>query len=288
MLFVLSNIFVQTFILILLNWHHEPRFFANVITDVAELRELREAVRRSQKMAALGQLSHRVAHDFANALSAITGSLGLINSYAGDDPRIKASLDDAAAGAKNAANLSSQLMAFAHPSPPNTSLIDLAKVVKGISPFLDKTLGPAVELHVTSSGNCKVPVDVAKIEQAIMHIAINALDAMDGKGKMSIDISPMSMQEAQLLLEMTSEADADTHPGFAQLTISDDGRGMDEETQRRLFEPFFTTKKDASRHGGLGMATTYNIIAQHRGHITVTSQPGEGTTIRIYLPLAKS
>ena len=248
--------------------------------DITERRQLEEQLFHSQKMEAIGQLAGGIAHDFNNILSAIIGYGSLMVMKMGQDDPHRQYADQILAAADRAADLTRSLLAFSRKQLINPQPVDLNQIVRRTDRFLHRIIGEDIDLKIPLSKEVlTVNADSGQIEQVLMNLAANSRDAMPSGGTLSI---------------MTEVADLDadfirTHgyggPGrYARLSISDSGAGMDETTRKRLFEPFFTTK-EVGKGTGLGLSIVYGIIKQHNGYINVYSEPGEGTTFNIYLPL---
>ncbi len=261
--------------------------FVAVKRDVTAERVLERQVRQSQKMAAVGQLAHKIAHDFTNILVMILGSAELARRKAGDSIDLQHLLEQIIASVNRITPLTTELMTFAHPADLRTVKVRLRRAIDGISELLRKAMPQSVKLTVEASDDVgKVEVDESQISQAILHIAINAAEAMPNGGTLTIATTRVDFSEGRDPL-MAGVADASVNAvGYGVITIADTGVGMSEETMTHIFEPFFSTKKD-DRNAGLGLSTVYRIVTQHKGHITVDSTPGVGSTFRIYLPLAE-
>jgi PAS domain S-box-containing protein len=233
--------------------------------DVTDQRLLQEQLLHAQKLESVGRLAGGVAHDFNNLLSAIGGySEFLMASFDHDDPRRSDALEIVRASDRAAA-LTSQLLAFSRHQVLLAEILDLGEVVEELERLISGLLGDDVELSTSVTPGCRVRADGGQIEQVITNLVLNARDAMPSGGKVELGV--------QLL-------DAEV-----ELTVRDTGVGMDAETINLIFEPFFTTK-EAGKGAGLGLATVYGIVKQSGGGISVTSEPGEGSTFRIVLPLS--
>lgn len=240
--------------------------------DVTLERMLENQVRQSQKMAAVGQLASKVAHDFTNVLSVILGNARLARNKLSDRPEVFQYLDDVVTAANNITTLTAELISFAHPSKVNLKSMKLDKIVRGVGKILEKALPVNIaKVFELEEDSVRALVDASMIEQVIVHIAINAAESMPNGGT--------------LVIRTESGKNDYCEDGFVMMTISDTGCGMDGEILQRIFEPFFTTKK-TNGNTGLGLSTVYRIIEQHAGRIAVESIPGEGTTFRIFLPVA--
>ncbi|MBS7539582.1 PAS domain S-box protein [Ancylobacter lacus] len=244
------------------------------------LRQAEETLRHAQKMETVGQLTGGIAHDFNNLLQIVTGNLEIIARNLPEEPaRLRRSLDNAMTGARRAATLTQRLLAFARQQPLAPKKVDANRLVAGMSELLHRTLGETIEIEtVQASGLWPVEADPNQLENAILNLAINARDAMPEGGKLTIETSNA----------MIDGAYAGRHPEVPQgqyvvVCVSDTGSGMDEATLNRAFEPFFTTK-EVGRGTGLGLSMVYGFVKQSGGHVKIYSEPGHGSTVKIYLP----
>lgn len=249
--------------------------------DVTESHELQERLRRSQRMEAVGTLAGGVAHDFNNLLTAIAGYTELITSGVTDDSPARHYALQIADAVQRASRLTRQLLAFARRQPARPQVVDLNQVVRGMEELLSRLIRQNVELQLRLAPDLgATTIDPAQAEQVIMNLVVNARDAMPEGGALTTATTNATLTDE----DMTGLFDA--RPGsYVTLTVSDTGVGMDEETQARIFEPFFTTKAETG-NTGLGLATVYGIVRQNGGVISVYSEPGEGTSVRVYLPRA--
>jgi two-component system, cell cycle sensor histidine kinase and response regulator CckA len=233
--------------------------------DVTDQRLLQQQLLHAQKLESVGRLAGGVAHDFNNLLTAIGGySEFLVASFDDDDPRRSDALEIVRASDRAAA-LTSQLLAFSSHQVLLAEFLDLGEVVEELERLISGLLGDDVELSTSVTPGCRVRADGGQIEQVITNLVLNARDAMPSGGKVELVVNRVDTE--------------------VELTVRDTGVGMDAETISLIFEPFFTTK-DAGKGAGLGLATVYGIIKQSGGGISVTSEPGEGSTFRIVLPLS--
>lgn len=260
--------------------------YVAVKRDVTQERELEGQIRQSQKMAAIGQLAHRIAHDFTNVLVMILGNAQLARAKAQTDSELVQYIDEVIASANRVSALTAELLAFAHPAPLISKVVKLRVALSGIGEILNRTIGREVELSInTEEAICKVNIDVAQIEQAIVHLVINACDAMPKGGKLSVFAGPADLTpEEEILIQIGVTEENRCASGFAVISVSDTGFGMTQEVATRAFEPFFSTKK-TKENAGLGLSTVYAIVKQHNGHVTIDSQPGHGTVVKIFLPV---
>ena len=244
-----------------------------------ERRELAEqALRQSQKMEAVGQLTGGVAHDFNNLLTIIIGNIGIAKRGV-VEARAERALDNALVGAERAAQLTQRLLAFSRRQPLNPRVLDVNKLILSISDLLTRTLGENIKLEtISGAGLWKVEADASEMESTLLNLALNARDAMPEGGKLTIETSNAYLDD-----EFCRQQEELTPGQYILIAISDSGSGMSAETIDRAFEPFFTTK-EAGKGTGLGLSQVYGFMKQSNGHVKIYSEPGEGTTIKLYLP----
>jgi PAS domain S-box-containing protein len=252
-----------------------------LVEDITDVRQTEEQLRQAQKMEAIGRLAGGIAHDFNNLLTAILGYTELVLETLGPNHASNADMLEIQAAGQSAANLTHQLLAFSRRQILQPQTIDLTDVIRRVESLLRRIIGEDVTLHLKlASPLAPVTVDPGQVEQVVMNLAVNARDAMPDGGRLTIETSVIELDETYLVQHRG--ASAGTH---VMLAVSDTGVGMDEATQKRLFEPFFTTK-EPGKGTGLGLATVYGIIKQSQGSIWVYSEPGTGSTFKIYLPIA--
>jgi PAS domain S-box-containing protein len=245
--------------------------------DVTERRRLEEQFLQSQKMEAVGRLAGGVAHDFNNLLTVINGYADILVEDLGDRPDCAAHARAILTAGERAAALTQQLLAFGRKQIVTTRLLDLNAVVAHAGELLGRLIGEDVLLDLDlPPGLGRVRADPTQLEQMLLHLAVNARDAMPRGGRLSVATREMTPAEG------AARGCAGRH---VLLTVADTGHGMTAEVRRHLFEPFFTTK-EAGKGTGLGLATVYAIVQQAGGHIEVESAAGDGTTFRIFLPCA--
>jgi len=264
--------------------------FAKVTRDVTErhasdqrLKEAQEQLAASQKMEAVGQLSGGIAHDFNNLLMIVMGNLESAQRVVRDAgvvlPKLDRAIANATRGAQRAAALTSRLLAFSRRQPLNPKPLDLNKFVVGSADFIRRSLGETIEIEtVGAAGLWEVEVDANHLEVALVNLAINARDAMPEGGKLTIEAANTFLDQEYC------RRNPEAHRGqYVLLSVSDTGCGMAPEVLSRAFEPFFTTK-EIGQGTGLGLSQVYGFVKQSLGHIKVYSEPGEGTSVKIYLP----
>jgi len=256
----------------------KERTFELFAEDVTERHALEQQLQQSQKMEAVGRLAGGIAHDFNNLLMVISGYSEFLLDRLGPEPELRAPAQEIASAAGRASTLTRQLLAFSRKQMLAPKILDLNGVVTENLKMLTRMIGEDIELvMIPASGLGAVRADAGQIEQVIMNLAVNARDAMPSGGKLTIETSNVSLDDEHARVQ------APLKPGnYVMLAISDTGAGMDSETQSHIFEPFFTTK--GPKGTGLGLSTVYGIVKQSGGYIWVNSEPGKGTTFKIYLP----
>lgn len=255
---------------------------AYALSDVTESRRIEQQLRQSQKMDAIGQLTGGVAHDFNNMLTVITGTIDILADAVADKPDIHAIAKLISEAADRGAELTGQLLAFARKQPLQPRKTSVNDVVTEAAKLLRPTLGENIEVEWRLDARAwPALVDPAQLSTAIVNLAVNARDAMEGGGKLILETANVYLD--QDYADAHSEVAAGPYVMFA---VSDSGPGIPPEIRDKVFEPFFTTK-DVGKGTGLGLSMVYGFVKQSGGHIKLYSEQGQGTTFKIYLPRAE-
>jgi PAS domain S-box-containing protein len=254
-----------------------------IARDITAQKRAEEQLRQAQKMEAVGRLAGGVAHDFNNILGIIAACGELLRSRVDSNPESQQFLDNLRKATERGASLTRQLLAFSRKQPVQPRILDLNERLKEVSKLVRPLVGDDVQMTILPSSEAAIiEADPSQLDQIILNLAVNARDAMPKGGRLILETSAKDFDQAF----------AEQHPPmtagkYVMLAVSDNGLGMDQATVSRVFEPFFTTK-EIGKGTGLGLATVYGIVQQSRGHIWVYSEPGRGTTFKIYLPSADS
>ena len=247
--------------------------------EAIEREQIEAALRQSQKMEAVGKLTGGVAHDFNNLLQVIGGNLQLLTKDVAGNEKGERRLRNALAGVSRGSKLAAQLLAFGRRQPLAPKVVNLGRFVRSLDDLLRRALGDGIEIEtVVTGGLWNSLVDPTQVENALLNLAINARDAMNGHGRLTIEAGNALLDDAYAIQNPDVKAGQ-----YVMLAVSDTGCGIPADIMEHVFEPFFTTKPEG-QGTGLGLSMVYGFVKQSDGHIKIYSEPGQGTTVRIYLP----
>jgi signal transduction histidine kinase len=251
-----------------------------LLAEIAERERTEAALRQAQKMEAIGQLTGGIAHDFNNLLTAITGNLDLLQRrLEAGNTDVKRFAAGALAGAIRAAGLTQRLLAFARRQPLSPAMVDVNQLVSGLEDIVRRTVGESIRVRTCLSERLwRTWCDTSQLETALINLVVNARDAMPDSGSITIETG-----NAELDQSYVADHDGVTPGQYVCVAVSDTGEGMPPEVMARAFDPFFTTKP-IGQGTGLGLSMIYGFAKQSGGHVALYSEPGQGTTVRIYLP----
>jgi len=250
-----------------------------VLYDITEYKRLEDQLRQAQKMEAVGQLAGGVAHDFNNLLMVMEAHIDRIRDRLTPDDALYADAVEVHNAVHRASMLTSQLLAFSRKQLLQPRVLDVSSVLNSVAKMLARLLPENIELKIVIQPElARVKVDQSQLEQALVNLAVNARDAMPDGGTLTIEAGSTQFDEAQAWRHSSIQPGA-----YVMLAVTDSGSGMDSETQARIFEPFFTTK-GPGKGTGLGLPMVYGVIKQSGGAISVYSEPGKGTTFKVFLP----
>ena len=254
---------------------------ARVIAEIGERRQAEAKLAQSQKMETVGKLTGGVAHDFNNLLQVVSGNLTLLAKDVAGDERAQRRIANAMAGVNRGAKLASQLLAFGRRQALEPKVVNVSRFVQGMDDMLRRAIGEAIEVEtIVAGGLWNTFIDPAQIENALLNLAINARDAMAGRGKLTIELSNAHLDDTY------ARTHDEVTPGqYVLLAVTDTGSGMPADIIDKVFEPFFSTKAEG-KGSGLGLSMVYGFVKQSGGHVKIYSEVGHGTTIKLYLPRA--
>ncbi len=258
-----------------------PTHFIAIKQDITEQRRLQQQLLQAQKMETIGQLAGGIAHDFNNLLQAISGFTGIILQDMDESDPHRLDMLEIERAAERATGLTRQLLAFSRRQMLEPADVDLNALVQGTEKMLRRLIGEDIQLALDlKPGLDPVRADAGQIEQILMNLTVNARDAMGAGGRLTIQTDEIVLLKEDTLLDPEMR-----HGRFAVLAVSDTGQGMTQDVLERIFDPFFSTK-GPGRGTGLGLSVVYGIVQQHDGMIRVYSEPGQGSTFRLYLPIS--
>lgn len=250
-----------------------------IVIDITEHRRRDEQLHHAQKMEAVGQLTGGVAHDFNNLLTVILGNAEMLREALPADSRLKRLADMTARAAERGAELTRRLLAFSRKQALQPKLVDVCLLVRQMESLLRRALGEQVEIALVLAHDLWLTkIDPAQLEAAILNLAVNARDAMPDGGKLTIEVANVEIDA-----DYASRNEGVAPGCYVMIAVSDTGTGMSPEVAVRAFDPFFTTK-EVGKGSGLGLSMVYGFIKQSSGHVKVYSEPGHGTTVKLYLP----
>ncbi len=266
------------------------------VQDVTELRSterqndlLQRQLRQSQRLEAIGQMTGGIAHDFNNLLTVILGNAEVFERNLPKDTPLHELAEITRMAAERGAELTKRLLAFARRQPLDPKSVDINALISGMHRLLNRALGEPIQIEtVCGAGLWRGMVDTAQLESALLNLSVNARDAMPEGGILTIETKNVELDDTYVVDQSHgAPADANIVPGqYIMIAVSDKGHGMDEETRMRAFDPFFTTK-DVGKGSGLGLSMVYGFVRQSNGHVRIYSEPGQGTTIKLYIPRAE-
>ena len=250
-----------------------------VINDLTDRLSLEAQFRHAQKMEALGRLAGGIAHDFNNVLMGILGYAEMVAADARDSKVEERDADQVVAATRRAIDLARRLTSFARREAARTEIFDVGELVDEVVPLLRRLAPESIGIETQKAPNQFVRADRSELEQALINLAVNAIDAMPGGGRLTIDVEPIQLDAEHAATHVGEK------PGpHVMIAVSDTGQGMDEATRARIFEPFYTTKP-VGEGTGLGLAMVFGAVERAGGRVWVYSEPGRGSTFKVYLPV---
>ncbi len=258
-----------------------PRWLRGIMVDVSKYKQAEEALRRSQKMEAIGLLTGGVAHDFNNLLNVILSHAELLEEVAPANPDVSKSVEAMVKSVQRGANLTRKLLSFSRTQPQATKRVSVNAFIEGMKGLIAKSLTPAIRVKAVLAADAwAVDLDPGDLEDAVLNLALNARDAMPRGGSLIIETANKTIDEVYVERNPGSRAG-----DFVMLSVSDTGTGMTPEVRDKAFEPFFTTK-GADKGTGLGLSMVYGFVQRSGGHAKIYSEEGQGTAVHLYLPRA--
>ena len=278
-----SLIWVNITVSLVRDLQGSPVYFISVVEDISEHKKLEEQLFQAQKMEAIGQLAGGIAHDFNNLLTAVIGYGNLLKAEVTGDDQASSYVNQILSAAERAAVLTNELLTFSRKQIISSQPVDLNTTIIEVEKLLSRIIGEDIELTtILTDKDLTIMADGTQIEQVLLNLATNARDAMPDGGTIIISTDRVELGMGFI------KAHGYGKPGpYTLIAFEDTGTGMDERTKERIFEPFFTTK-EVGKGTGLGLAMVYGIIKQHEGYINAYSEPGKGTTFKIFLPLIQA
>ncbi len=259
------------------------RSYQGTVTDLTDRRRLEEQLLQAQKMEAIGRFAGGVAHDFNNLLTVITGYAEMIANDMPSGSRPGADMQEILTATARAATMTKQLLAFSRKQVLQLRVADLGGIIRAVSPMLQRLIGEDVQLRLRLTADpLPIEADETQLQQVMLNLATNARDAMPSGGSLTLETAATAFVPGGAAGARVPEGG-----GWARLSVTDTGSGMDDRTRALIFEPFFTTKP-ADQGTGLGLATSYGIVKQMQGSILVESELGRGTTFSLYFPLKRA
>ncbi|MEH3103486.1 MAG: PAS domain-containing protein [Sphingomonas phyllosphaerae] len=252
-----------------------------VIEEIASRHAAERKLAQAQKMETVGKLTGGVAHDFNNLLQVVSGNLQLLQKDIAGNDRAETRVANALAGVSRGSRLAAQLLAFGRRQALEPKVVNVTRFVRGMDDMLRRAIGEGIEVETIFGGGLwNTFIDPGQIENALLNLAINARDAMDGQGKLTIELANAHLDDDY------ARRHDEVEPGqYVMLAVTDTGCGMSDEVVAKVFEPFFSTKAEG-KGSGLGLSMVYGFVKQSGGHVNIYSEPGHGSTIRLYLPRA--
>lgn len=261
--------------------HLNETLETRVIDEITTRREAEMKLAQAQKMETIGKLTGGVAHDFNNLLQVVSGNLQLLQKDIAGNQRAEGRVANALAGVSRGSRLASQLLAFGRRQALEPKVVNVTRFVRGMDDMLRRAIGEGIEVETIFGGGLwNTFIDPNQIENALLNLAINARDAMEGQGKLTIELANCHLDD-----DYARRHDEVTAGQYVMLAVTDTGCGMSEEVLAKVFEPFFSTKAEG-QGSGLGLSMVYGFVKQSGGHVNIYSEPGHGTTIKLYLPRA--